>query len=84
MGDPEMAEQCVQLYSMAKGANHPDTKEMMAVYFYQTGDIDQAVQNQYDAWMAVDPDYKDEVKRVLDRYKSEQSKGKGRRRGGRR
>ena len=83
-GNTDIAEQCVKLYAMNKGASHPDTKELMALYFYHTGDIDQAVQNQYDAWMAVDVDYKDDVKRVLDKYKGEQSKGKGRRRGGRR
>jgi hypothetical protein len=86
-GNMEIANEAVSRVAMAQGEGDPQVLELIALVSYHQGDINSAVDKQFKAWMAADADYKPEMKRVLDKYKAEQSKSKGRtgtRGGGRR
>ena len=84
--DMELAEMAVAALARAKGDKNPEVLSVVALVAYKKGDIDGAVKNQFQAWMAAAPDFKPDYKTTLDRYKSEQNakKGTGRRRTGRR
>lgn len=86
-GDMSIAEEAVSAVAVTKGEKDPEVLELVALVAFHQGDINKAVDSQFQAWMAADESYKPEVKRVLDRYKAQQAKsrgGKGTRRGGRR
>ena len=82
----DLAEAAVAALAMAKGDQNPEVLSVVALVAYKQGDIDGAVKNQFQAWMAASPDFKPDYKITLDRYKSEQNakKNTGRRRTGRR
>jgi thiol-disulfide isomerase/thioredoxin len=85
-GNMEIADQAVGQIVSIKGEKDPYVLELVARIAYHKGDLNQAIDSQFQAWMAADPGSKPDLKRMLDKYKSEQSKstGRGTRRGGRR
>ncbi|MCH2145321.1 MAG: TlpA family protein disulfide reductase [Phycisphaerales bacterium] len=85
-GNMEIAEQAVAQVAAIKGEKSPEVLELVATLAFHKGDLDQAIDCQFQAWMAADAGYKADLKRGLDRYKSEKAKSsrQGVRRGGRR
>jgi len=73
----ELAGQAVTALANAKGDKDPEVLEVVALVAYKNGDINGAVNSQFQAWMAADPDFKPDYKYVLDKYKAEQNASSG-------
>jgi thiol-disulfide isomerase/thioredoxin len=73
----ELAHSAIVALTMAKGEKNPEVLAVVAIVAYKQGDLDGAVRNQFQAWMAADPDVKSDYKTTLDRYKSEQNAKRG-------
>ena len=81
-----LLEKTIAAYAQRAGEESPDYLETMAMVAHRNGNIDRAVDLQFQAWMNSRIDYRPTRKAVLDAYKAEQAKGKGggRSKGGRR
>ncbi len=81
-----LLEKTIAAYAQRAGEESPEYLQTMAMVAHRNGDIDRAVDLQFQAWMNSSPDYRPAKKAVLDAYKAEQVKGKGsgRGKGGRR
>ena len=83
--DQAAAARAITALALVQGEKDPVVLEVLALVAFRKGDVNSAVRNQFQAWMAADPDMKPAYKLVLDKYKKEQAgSGKGDRRSGRR
>jgi peroxiredoxin len=81
--DPQLKEQAVAALGQALGEDNPQYLAILALKSHKEGDLSQAVNLQYEAYMAAAGDERDQMRSVLDAYKAEQSRRKGSSKGGR-
>ena len=81
--DPQLKEQAVAALGQALGEDNPQYLAMLALKSHKEGNLAQAVNLQYEAYMAAAGDEREQMRSVLDAYKAEQSRRKGSSKGGR-
>ena len=81
--DPALKDQVIQALSVSYGTSNPKFLTLVAFKSHKEGDLSNAVELQYQAYMAADGDQREEMRSVLEAYKAEQSRRKGSSKGGR-
>ena len=81
--DPALKDQAIEALGASYGTRNPKFLTLLAFKSHKEGDLGNAVELQYQAYMAADGDEREEMRSVLDAYKAEQSRRKGSSKGGR-
>ena len=81
--DPQLKDQALAALGQSLGEDNPQYLSILALKSHKEGDLAQAINFQYEAYMAASGDQRDEMRAILDAWKAEQSRRKGSSRGGR-
>ncbi|MEE2680818.1 MAG: TlpA disulfide reductase family protein [Planctomycetota bacterium] len=81
--DPALQDQAIEALSASYGMENPKFLSLLAFKSHKEGNLSEAVELQYKAYMAAEGDQREEMRSVLDAYKAEESRRKGSSRGGR-